>query len=68
MLTFYIEKLFVSVRKASLYSTKSKSTELQQVVHTAEGVVHIIPVLTPEFTSATVDSSPRSYSFTFAGS
>ena len=45
-----------------MYSTKNNGIELQRVVHTSEGVMHLIPV----FTSATVGSNPRSYLFIFA--
>ena len=62
MLTLFIGKLFASVRKASLYSTNNNDTELQRIVHTSEGVVHLIPV----FTSATVGSNPCSYLFFYA--
>ena len=67
MLTLFIEKLFASVRKASLYSTDSSGTELQRVVHTPEGVVvvYLTPVFNPEFTSASVGSNPRSCLFIF---
>ena len=66
--TLFIGKRFTSVRKASPCITKSSDTELQRVVHTPEGVVvvHLTPVFNPEFTSASVGSSPRSYLFIFA--
>ena len=74
-------QLFMPTRKSIKYSVNSNELGLEQVVHTyrtlcrshagavgREGLVNLIPVLTPKYSlpCVSVDSSPRSYLLKFS--